>query len=175
MDGTFGLDIALRKELAELLPRALRFARSLTRDAVAAEDLVQDAVERGLRSDRRPELLEELRPWMFRVIRNLHYDELRKRRVRREYSAEEKRLSDEAGGPDTARDVLIRLAFEKLPPETREVLCLVDIMGLKYAEAAKVMDVPNGTVMSRISRARRALLDVVDGAGTAKQEVTRKT
>ena len=112
---------------------------------------------------------------MFRVIRNLHYDELRKRRVRREYSAEEKRLSDEAGGPDTARDVLIRLAFEKLPPETREVLCLVDIMGLKYAEAAKVMDVPNGTVMSRISRARRALLDVVDGAGTAKQEVTRKT
>uniref|UniRef100_UPI00259AE841 sigma factor-like helix-turn-helix DNA-binding protein n=1 Tax=uncultured Sulfitobacter sp. TaxID=191468 RepID=UPI00259AE841 len=80
-----------------------------------------------------------------------------------------------AGGPDTARDVLIRLAFEKLPPETREVLCLVDIMGLKYAEAAKVMDVPNGTVMSRISRARKALLEIVDGAETAKQEVTRKT
>ena len=76
---------------------------------------------------------------------------------------------------DTARDVLIRLAFKKLPPETREVLCLVDIMGLKYAEAAKVMDVPNGTVMSRISRARKALLEIVDGAETAKQEVTRKT
>jgi RNA polymerase sigma-70 factor (ECF subfamily) len=112
---------------------------------------------------------------MFRVIRNLHYDELRKRRVRREYFAAEKRLSTETGPSDTARDVLIRLAFEKLPPETREVLCLVDIMGLKYAEAAKVMDVPNGTVMSRISRARKALLEIVNGAETSKQEATRKT
>ena len=169
------IDMAQRTLIEILLPELRAYATAICQSRDAAEDLVQDAVERGLRSDRRPELLEELRPWMFRVIRNLHYDELRKRRVRREYSAEEKRLSDEAGGPDTARDVLIRLAFEKLPPETREVLCLVDIMGLKYAEAAKVMDVPNGTVMSRISRARRALLDVVDGAGTAKQEVTRKT
>lgn len=64
---------------------------------------------------------------------------------------------------DHARDVLIRRAFEKLPPDTREVLFLVDIMGLKYAEAAKVMDVPNGTVMSRLSRARRALLELVEG------------
>jgi len=167
--------MAQRTLIEILLPELRAYATAISQSRDAAEDLVQDAVERGLRSDRRPELLEELRPWMFRVIRNLHYDELRKRRVRREYSAEEKRLSDEAGGPDTARDVLIRLAFEKLPPETREVLCLVDIMGLKYAEAAQVMGVPNGTVMSRISRARRALLDVVDGAGTAKQEVTRKT
>ena len=112
---------------------------------------------------------------MFRVIRNLHYDELRKRRVRREYSAVEKRHSDEASGSDIARDVLIRLAFEKLAPDTREVLCLVDIMGLKYAEAAEVMDVPIGTVMSRISRARKALLEIVDGAEAAKRKVVRKT
>lgn len=158
-----------------LLPELRAYAIAICHSRDEAEDLVQDAVERGLRSDRRPALLDELRPWMFRVIRNLHYDELRKKRVRREYFAAEKRLSDETGGSDTARDVLIRLAFEKLPPETREVLCLVDIMGLKYAEAAKVMDVPNGTVMSRISRARKALLEIVDGAETSKQEATRKT
>ena len=158
-----------------LLPELRAYAIAICHSREEAEDLVQDAVERGLRSGGRPDPIGELRPWMFRVIRNLHYDELRKRRVRREYFAAEKRLSNEAGASDTGRDVLIRLAFKKLPPETREVLCLVDIMGLKYAEAAKVMDVPNGTVMSRISRARRALLDVVDGAGTAKQEVTRKT
>ena len=71
-------------------------------------------------------------PGCSRVIRNLHYDELRKRRVRREYFAAEKRLSNEAGASDNrAGCVMIRLAFKKLPPETREVLCLVDIMGLK--------------------------------------------
>jgi RNA polymerase sigma-70 factor (ECF subfamily) len=107
---------------------------------------------------------------MFRVIRNLHYDELRKRRVRREYLAAEKRLSDEAGTSDAARDVLIRMAFEKLSPDMREVLCLVDIMGLKYAEAAIVMNVANGTVMSRISRARKALLELVEGTG-ARDEI----
>jgi len=158
-----------------LLPELRAYAIAICQSRDQAEDLVQDAVERGLRSDRRPTLLNELRPWMFRVIRNLHYDELRKRRVRREYSAVEKRLSDEAGGSDIARDVLIRLAFEKLAPDTREVLCLVDIMGLKYAEAAEVMDVPIGTVMSRISRARKALLEIVDGAEAAKRKVVRKT
>ena len=157
-----------------LLPEFRAFATAICASGEEAEDLVQDAIERALRTDRRPASLAELRPWMFRVIRNLHYDELRKRRVRREYLAAERRLSNEAGASDMARDILIRMAFEKLPPEAREVLCLVDIMGLKYAEAAKVMDVPDGTVMSRISRARKALLDLVDGAETAKKKVTRR-
>ena len=89
--------------------------------------------------------------------------------MRREYLAVEKRLSDEAGISDAARDILIRMAFEKLPPDMREVLCLVDVMGLKYAEAAKVMDVANGTVMSRISRARKALLALVEGSDAADE------
>ena len=71
--------------------------------------------------------------------------------------------------------MMIRLAFEKLPPEVREILCLVDIMGLKYAEAAEVMSVPTGTVMSRISRARKTLLARVDGddAGDARMTSER--
>lgn len=157
-----------------LLPELRAYAVAICSSRDDAEDLVQDAIERALRAEGRPRVLDELRPWMFRVIRNLHYDELRKRRVRREYLAAEKRLSDEAGSSDTARDVLIRIAFEKLPPDTREVLCLVDIMGLKYVEAAKVMDVPTGTVMSRISRARKALMAAVSGQDAGgKQE--RKT
>lgn len=157
-----------------LLPELRAYAVAICSSRDDAEDLVQDAIERALRAESRPRVLDELRPWMFRVIRNLHYDELRKKRVRREYLAAERRLSDEAGSSDTARDVLIRIAFERLPPETREVLCLVDIMGLKYAEAAKVMDVPPGTVMSRISRARKALLAAVSGQDAgSKQE--RKT
>ena len=151
----------------EVLPPEFRaYATAICASSNDAEDLVQDAIERALRSNSRPTVLGELRPWMFRVIRNLHYDELRKRRVRREYLAAEKRLSHEAGTSDVARDVLIRMAFEKLSPDMREVLCLVDIMGLKYAEAANVMNVANGTVMSRISRARKALLALVEGTGT---------
>lgn len=151
--------------LQDLLPDLQAYARSITSGSDDAGDLVQDAIERALRSDTRPTRRDELRPWMFRVIRNLHYDELRKLRVRREYSAGVGRLSDDAlATRDHARDVLIRRAFEKLPPATREVLFLVDVMGLTYAEAAKVMDVPYGTVMSRLSRARRALLDLVEGS-----------
>ena len=166
-------DVAFQQYVVPELEVMLRVARSLTRkNAADAEDLVQDAIERALRTNSRPTELDELRPWMFRVIRNLHYDELRKRRVRREYLAAEKRLSDEAGTSDAARDVLIRMAFEKLSPDMREVLCLVDIMGLKYAEAANVMNVANGTVMSRISRARKALLALVEGAG-ARGEIEK--
>jgi RNA polymerase sigma factor (sigma-70 family) len=149
-----------------LLPELRAYARSVSGSADDAEDLVQDATERALRSSTRPNPLTELRPWMFRVIRNLHYDELRKRRVRREYSAGLGRLSSESSQvSDHAKDILIRRAFEKLPPEAREVLFLVDIMGMRYREAAQVMDVPNGTVMSRVSRARRALLGMVEGSG----------
>jgi len=109
---------------------------------------------------------------MFRVIRNLFYDELRKRRIRREYLAAEKRLSVETGADNNAaRDVLVRLAFDKLPPDTREVLFLVDVMGLRYAEVATVLDVPNGTVMSRVSRARKALLELVEGPARSANKV----
>lgn len=150
-------------QIEVLLPEFRAYAIAICSSPDDAEDLVQDAIERALRTDGRPKVLDELRPWMFRVIRNLHYDELRKRRVRREYLAAEKRLFDAAGTSDAARDILIRMAFEKLPPDMREVLCLVDIMGLKYAEAAVVMNVANGTIMSRISRARKALLALVEG------------
>lgn len=153
-----------RTDIEILLPEFRAYALAICASASDAEDLIQDAIERALRTDSRPVRIDELRPWMFRVIRNLHYDELRKKRVRREYLAAERRLSDEAGSSDAARDILVRLAFGKLPPDMREVLCLVDIMGLKYAEAAEVMNVANGTVMSRVSRARKALLKLVDGA-----------
>ncbi|MEM9044205.1 MAG: sigma-70 family RNA polymerase sigma factor [Pseudomonadota bacterium] len=162
-------------QIEVLLPELRAYASSICSPTDDAEDLVQDAIERALKTDARPVRLEELRHWMFRVIRNLHYDELRKLRVRREYFAAEKRLSGDAHGTSqVARDVLIRMAFEKLPPETREVLFLVDVMGLKYAEAAEVMGVPNGTVMSRVSRARRALLELVDGPATQKLKVSRE-
>lgn len=161
-------------KLRLLLPELRAYAFSICERRDDAEDLVQDSVARALTAERQPETLEQFRPWMFRVIRNLHYDELRKIRVRREYLAHEKRLYDENPGiPDRSGDILVRLAFEGLPPDTREVLFLIDIMGLKYKEASLIMNVPQGTVMSRISRARRALLERIEGKTDETTKVSR--
>ncbi len=158
-------------QIEVLLPELRAYARSICERPDAAEDLVQDAIERTLKSESPPNALSSLRPWMFRVIRNLHLDELRKLRVRREYLAREKRLYVEGNEvPDHARDVLIRLGYERLPPEKREVLFLVDIMGLKYAEAAEVMGVATGTVMSRLSRARQSLREIVSSGKRADND-----
>lgn len=162
--------------IERLLPELRAYAKSICSSDDNVEDLVHDSVERALRSQTRPELIDDMRPWMFRIIRNLHYDELRKRRVRRKYFLAEYCLSNELGdGSDTARDVMVRMAFERLTPDKREVLFLVDIMGLKYLEAAAVMDVPAGTVMSRVSRARASLLDLVDRSNGPVFEVGGRT
>jgi RNA polymerase sigma-70 factor, ECF subfamily len=162
--------MASMSQIEILLPELRAYSRFIASGGDDAEDLVQDAVERALRAPGCPSDLQAFRPWMFRVIRNLHYDELRKHRVRREYSDGLTRFSQDA--PETSdhvRDFFIRQAFDKLTPDYREVLFLVDIFGMKYAEAAEVMGVPNGTVMSRVSRARRALLNLVDGTDTDRK------
>jgi len=152
----------LESALTQLMPELRAYARSICTERADAEDLVGDAVERALTARNHPRDLKGLRPWMFRIIRNLHIDEMRKRRVHGRYS-------DDAGsaGPDafqhtTLDDVLTRIAFEKLTPQHREILYLVDVTGLKYAEAADVLEIAPGTVMSRLSRARRALLELID-------------
>lgn len=152
-----------------LLPELRAYAMSLVKNRHDSEDLVQDAVERALRSDTCPKLVKDLRPWLFRTIRNLHVDEARKNRVRTEYSNAQSRLSfDLTQSQDHADGVAVRTTFATLPAPMREVLFLVDVMGMKYAEAAEIMDVPHGTVMSRVSRARRALIKTMqagpDGA-----------
>jgi RNA polymerase sigma-70 factor, ECF subfamily len=154
-----GAEVTLVIHIETILPELRAYARSVAENREDAEDLVHDAIERALRSDKRPGSLEDFRPWMFRIIRNLNLDELRKKRVRMEYSRAQSRLSvDMKQGQNHADDLLIRMTFETLPASMREVLFLVDVMGMKYAEAAEIMGVPHGTVMSRVSRARKALI-----------------
>lgn len=149
-------------QIEVLLPEIRAYAKALCDRPENAEELVQDAIERALRAEERPSALSEFRPWMFRVIRNLRYDELRKRRVRREYISKEKRLYGQGyWAQDHSRDILLRLAFERMPSEKREILFLIDVIGLRYAEAAEIMGVAAGTVMSRLSRAREALREEI--------------
>ena len=148
-------------KLTVLRPELLAFATSLTRDIGDAEDLVHDAVLRALGSGSAPGQIDDLRPWMFRVIKNLLIDQQRKMRVQREYSITQSRLSDiePARTGDPVEVLMVRQAYAKLSTRDREILCLVDILGMTYAQAASVIDVPLGTVMSRVSRARRAMID----------------
>lgn len=160
----------IRKALSHLLPEFRAYARSICFERADAEDLVSDAVERALTARNRPNDLDGIRPWMFRIIRNLNIDAVRKQKVRRDYfdtvsrSLTEDNVSGRVSALEqsTLDDVLTRIAFEKLNSAEREVLYLVDVTGFKYAEAAEVLDVPVGTIMSRVSRARRALLALVD-------------
>lgn len=164
-----------RTQLEILLPECRAYARAICSRADEAEDLVQDAMVRALGAASQPDTLEDLRPWLFRVIRNLNYDELRRARVRRSFMQRENRCASIGPAwPDPERDILIRRAFGRLPSDLREVLFLVDIVGMKYNEAAQVMNVPSGTVMSRISRARRVMLEKIDGEGTMIEEAGRR-
>lgn len=150
---------ALRGRLGELLPRLRRFARVITRDVQDADDLVQVAVERALAraAQWRPE--SRLDSWMFGIMKNAWIDEVRARRRRDRVHAPEEAGAGVGDNSAAARDVAlsVQAAMERLPEEQRLAVGLVLVEGHSYKEAAEVLDVPIGTLMSRLSRGRAAL------------------
>ena len=152
---------AVRRGLEPLIPALRRFARALARNSEAADDLVQDTLVRALRGEH---LFHggDLRTWLFTILLNL--DRNRRRSLSRKPFLAVIEDVDPAGDPGTdgrARDIERGLSL--LPPEQREVLLLVTLEGLSYREAAESQGVPIGTVMSRLSRARTALRDHLEG------------
>ena len=150
--------------LEPLIPALRRYAYALVRDHDGADDLVQDTLERALsrwalrRSD------GDLRAWLFTIQRNLHVSALRQGRRRGAHVE-----LDEATTPSTAapqengleiQDILA--ALDQLPEEQKSMLLLVGVEDLSYDEAAKVMGVPTGTVMSRLSRGRQRLRTLLE-------------
>jgi RNA polymerase sigma-70 factor, ECF subfamily len=157
----------LRAELVALLPRLRRFARALTRNAHDADDLVQIALERSLAhaAQRRPEM--QLAGWVFGILRNAWIDEQRSRgRRTRLFAPEESgaQVADASAAAAPER-LAVQEALERLPEEQRLVVALVLIEGLSYKEAAHVMEVPIGTVTSRLARARESLQSLLGEAG----------
>jgi RNA polymerase sigma-70 factor, ECF subfamily len=156
-------------QLIAVLPRLRRFARGLTGSVVEADDLVQAACERALA--RREQFQEGTRfdSWMFRIVQTIWIDQIRSRRVRKEEVdvAEARIGSDEPVRRAEARLALdeVRHAVDRLPPDQRTALLLVTVEGLSYKEAAEVVQVPVGTIMSRLSRARLALQAQLEAGG----------
>jgi len=150
---------SVHEEIVTLLPRLRRFARNLTRNPHDADDVVQIAVERALgrldqwRSDAR------LDSWMFKIVRNAWIDELRSR-GRRDKIFLSAEAGENVGADSMAREaelLSVQSAMARLPDEQREAVSLVLVEGLPYREAAAVLDVPIGTLTSRLARGREAL------------------
>ncbi|MBV9827042.1 MAG: RNA polymerase sigma factor [Alphaproteobacteria bacterium] len=157
-------------QLIATLPRLRRFARGLTGSASEADDLVQAACERALTREHQFQEGTRFDSWMFRIVQTIWIDQLRARDVRKEDGEIiEERLGTDAPVRWTeARLALgeVRQAVERLPEDHRAVLMLVTVEGLSYKEAAEVVGVPVGTIMSRLARARIALQQQLDaGAG----------
>jgi RNA polymerase sigma-70 factor, ECF subfamily len=155
----------VRDQLVALLPRLRRFARALSRNAHDADDLVQVAVERALLH------LDQLRPgtrlesWMFGIMRNAWIDETRSRKRRDKLLAPEElgeQVADSSSEAPLQR-LSIEAALQRLPEEQRLAIALVLIEGLAYKEAAAVLEVPIGTVTSRLARGREALEALLGG------------
>ena len=149
----------LSAELVTLLPRLRRFARALTRNPHDADDLVQVALERALARAHQLRPDAALAGWVFGILRHAWIDELRARaRSERVFAPEESGQNvGDAGQGAQAERLSVRDAMERLPEEQRIAVALVLVEGLSYKEAAHVMDVPIGTLTSRLARAREAL------------------
>lgn len=146
--------------IAAELPRLRRFARVLMRPAEAADDLVQETVLRAICARHQFAVGSNLRAWLFVILRNARNAELRRPR---NLPLEDEPNFGVSGGQEERQQMRdVATAFLRLPPAQREVLWLVVIEGVDYAEAARVLGVPLGTVRSRLSRARNALREALD-------------
>jgi len=150
---------SLENDIAALLPRLRRFARSITFHREDADDVVQIAVERALTRSAQWEPGSRLDSWMFRIVKNAWIDEVRARARRDQLFAPEE--EGEHVGDDRAEAQQQRMAIEqalrRLSEEHRMVIGLVLVDGMPYKEAAEVLDIPMGTLTSRLARAREAL------------------
>jgi RNA polymerase sigma-70 factor, ECF subfamily len=160
----------IREQIVELLPRLRRFARTLARNAHDADDIVQIAVERALTR------LDQLRPdsqlssWLFGIVRNAWIDQARGR------ARQARIVVDEEPGAHIGEDSLANVAetlavqdaLARLPEEQRAAVGLVLVEGLSYKEAARIMEIPLGTLTSRLARAREALQEMLSDTTGAR-------
>ena len=149
-------------KLPDLLPRLAAFARTMLGDADSARDLVQEAAARALGAGRVPADAPAYRAWMFRIVRNAALDELRRRRTT---PAEEPPPVDLWRFDNACiAKITVDQGLTTLAAQHREIIALIDIAGFSYAEAAELLGVPIGTLMSRITRARSALLAAIEAS-----------
>ena len=160
-------------ELIQHIPRLRRYARALVRDAARADDLVQDTLERALAKLDLWQPGSDLRAWLFTLMHNLFVNQLRTRRPQDTALDEALDIPVSGGQMEAlaARDMYAALA--RLPEEQREVILLVGLEQFAYAEAAQVLGVPVGTVMSRLARGRERMRQMLAGEPAVQLKVVK--
>jgi RNA polymerase sigma-70 factor (ECF subfamily) len=154
----------VHRHLPDLLPRLTAFARVLLNDHDAANDLVQEAASRALAASRVPVDAPAYRAWLFKIVRNAALDDLRRRRSA---PLVDEPATDAAWPAIWNSDdawiakITVEQGLAVLSREHREIIALIDIAGFSYGEAADLLQIPAGTVMSRITRARGMLLAAI--------------
>lgn len=162
----------VERALRQNWERLFSYARRLTGNRDAAADLLQSCALRAL-SAAPPEEEPRVRPWLFAILRNIWIDEYRRSQIA---AQAEQRAPDDGHWRYDNRliaEITVRQALDRLEPPHREILELVELAGFRYAEAAEILGVPVGTVMSRLSRARLSLLETIEG-GNVRALATRR-
>lgn len=151
-----------------LIPALRRYARGLLRDATAADDLVQDCLEKVIAHWHRRRN-DDPRTWVFAILHNLAVNKLRQRARRGRHlpfdEVEESALASRAAQEDGLLQQGILDAVAQLPEEQRSIVLLVSLEDMPYAQVAAVLGIPIGTVMSRLSRARERLRQILEHPG----------
>lgn len=151
---------AFLDEIQACVPALRRYARALTRNADQADDLVQDCIERALRKRGLFRPTGPMQAWLYRMLLNLYRNGLRQTRRRGDHVPIESLLVEPStAAPQPGRIALAEMsrAIDQLPGDQREALLLVVLEGVSYEEAAGILEIPAGTLMSRLYRARTAL------------------
>jgi len=157
----------LQQQIVEYIPRLRRYAHALMHgDKLAADDLVQDCLERALSRLHHWRRGSDLRAWLFTIMHNVYVNQLRRLKngpqfVELQHSNEPINSSGSHSGEQNLALRDLNLAIGTLSPDQREILLLVSLEGLRYGEVAKILKIPEGTVMSRLSRARKQLRNII--------------
>lgn len=152
------------ERLLACVPRLRRYARALVGDRAAAEDLVQDTVERGWAGLQNWQRGTDMRAWLFSIMHNLRVDQGRRGELHTEPLNDETPLPAMRGHVSAGLELRdLDAALRLLPEAQREILLLVGLEEMRYEDVARLLDIPLGTVMSRLSRAREKLRALMEG------------
>jgi RNA polymerase sigma factor (sigma-70 family) len=152
-----------RGQIIEQLPGLRRYARTLTGDAWAADDLVQDTLERACSRWRLWTVGSDLRAWLFTLMHNLYLNQRRDARVQLASVPLDEATQEQHGASHgTEQAIDLERCLQRLPAEQRAVLLLVTLEDMRYEDVARVLQIPPGTVMSRLSRARGRLRELME-------------
>jgi RNA polymerase sigma-70 factor, ECF subfamily len=159
--------------MIELIPRLRRYARALVGERAAADDLVQDTLERAWSKLHLYRHGTDLRAWLFTVMHNVHVNQVRAARPTSSLDDETPELAQRAVQGDALLVRDLERALAALPAAQREVLLLVALEDLSYEQTARVLGIPIGTVMSRLARARDKVRALMHGKGGSKLQMVK--